>query len=538
MTTAQFVPDLASLHQHLAWTANRPQLGLDIRIASYADGVYAHINGARPVRLSDVDIDDTGVYVRQLSAMLAHYPAPVRINDRRIETKPYRDEPGIRVWQHDGNLLEYIPTFNTIIQGKGYPAILLDRILYELDTRPAEQNPPNDDYAGVLEYRVADGRDGQPHFARLTTYQILPGYRHDATDLADWSFREGYGAMPHRCLPPADVMHILAVSQRTPQEAAGTSFIHRHSGGSPQHGSLKRMANPHGQSAQVPHAYTTHAWPVPLVAFGQEIDIDQEDQQEQHVNLSIARALYAAPELALVPVRMPPGDPERPNVSCQVVTIITGAGATLELRRVPKDLNNVEFVPTDDAPTKWETGCRQITATLTVTEPDGNSRQVLLPMDAFLSGDIEDEEIWLTTDWTADRTDELKDLLILAYWPELEDPEHITECQYRKRAAAMAANLLQTAAEGLTLELTQLADSFWPLNRTSMQSIAYTARPRHSLIWQPEHSEDIPIWLTAAVAGQNPEADPQAVGQQARAILTDPDRLRQLRELLAITPAA
>ena len=537
MPTAQFVPDLPALHQHLAWPHNRPHLGLDIRIASATDGVYAHINDAEPVRLSDISSDDTEVYVRQPSAMLTHYPAPVRINDRPAATEPYRDEPGIRVSPNEGQLLAPDLTFNAIVRGKGYPAILLDRVLYELDTRPAETIPPNEDYAGALEYYVADRQDGQPHFARRTTYQILPCYRHEATDLAGWSFREGYGAMPHRSLPLADAMHMLAISQRTPQDYAGADFVRRHSNGSPPHGSLKRVPHPNVHRPRNPHTYTTGAWPLSLITFGQEVNIDQDNHQEQPVNLSVARCLYATPELSLVPVQMRSNDTERPNVTCQAVTVITAAGTVLELHRAPRG-RDFEFVLPGDAPTEWQTGCRQITTTLAVTDPDGTSRQVLLPMDAFLSGDVEEENIWLTADWTADRTDELKELLMLAYWPELEDPEHITEYQYRKRVAAMTGNLLQSPDEGLTLELGQLADQFSPPSDTSGQSIAWVARPRHSLIWQPEHNDDIPVWLTAAIAGRNPGAKPATVGQQARTILSDTSRFSQLQELLAILPGA
>ena len=537
MPTAQFVPDLAALHQHLACNPSQPQRNLDIRIASAPDGIYAYINDAGAIRLSDIGTEHTEVHFRQLWAMLCHYPAPVHINDRPIETKPYQHEPGIRVLQHQSSLLHPDPTFNTILQGKGYPAILLDQVLYELDTSPAAQKPGNADYAGALEYRIADHQDRQPHFARRTTYQILPTYRYQPADLTSWRFREGYGYQPHRCLPPADVMHVLANSQRTPQETAGADFIHQHSGGSPAHGRFQRLVHPQARKPDDPHTYTTRGWSLPLVTFGQQVNIDQDEQQEQPVNLSVARCLYATPELSLVPVQMRSHDLERPNVTCQAVTVITAAGAVLELHRAPRG-RDFEFVLPGGAPAEWETGCRQITATLAVTDPDGTSRQVLLPMDAFLSGDVEEENIWLTADWTADRTDELKDLLFLAYWPELEDPEHITYCQYRKRVAAMAGNLLQSPAKGLTLELKQLADEFSPLSDTSGQAIIWVARPRHSLIWQPEHSEDIPVWLTAAIAGLSPGAEPATVGQQARAILTDPVRLGRLQELLAITPAA
>ena len=191
--------------------------------------------------------------------------------------------------------------------------------MYELDTRPAEQDPPNDYYAGALEYHFADRRDGQSHFARLMTYQMLPSYRRDAADLTGWRFREGYGATPHRCLPPADVMFGLAASQRTPQEYAGVTVIQRHSGGSGPHGALQRVKYPHLPRPRHPQTYTTSAWPLPLIAFGQEVNIDQDNQQEQPINLSLARSLYATPELDLVPVRMRSCDPVRPNVTWQAV---------------------------------------------------------------------------------------------------------------------------------------------------------------------------------------------------------------------------
>ena len=239
------------------------------------------------------------------------------------------------------------------------------------------------------------------------TYQMLPSYRHKPADLAYWRFREGYGAMPHRCLPPADVMFVLAASQRTPQEYAGVTVIQRHSGGSGPHDALQRVKYPHLPRPRHPQTYTTSAWPLPLIAFGQEVNIDQDNQQEQPINLSLARSLYATPELDLVPVRMRSCDPVRPNVTWQAVTIITAAGAALELHRTPNS-RDIEFALQGDAPAGWETGCRQITATLAVTDAYGASHQALLPMGAFLSGDIEDEKIWLTADWTTDRKDELK----------------------------------------------------------------------------------------------------------------------------------
>ena len=121
MPTAQFLPDLAALHQRLAWCPDHARHSLDIRIASAADGVYAYINNAKPIRLSDISAEDTEVYVRQLSAMLVHYPTLVRINNRPVATEPYRDKPSMRVSKHDGSLLYPQTDIQRRHPGQGLP---------------------------------------------------------------------------------------------------------------------------------------------------------------------------------------------------------------------------------------------------------------------------------------------------------------------------------------------------------------------------------------------------------------------------------
>ena len=228
-----------------------------------------------------------------------------------------------------------------------------------------------------------------------------------------------------------------------------------------------------------------------------------------------------------MPASFSPTRTDRPKLSCDAVTVTNDDGATVELNRRPEGCG-FSFVPPDDADAQWQTDCRRITARLVVTEPDGNTRHVDLPLDDFLSGDLEDEYIWLTADWTADHTQHLRNLLFLAYWPDQDPPEYIDESRYRKTTAAMASNLLQGPADGMALELGQLADDFWPLNRAPGQAMVTACRPRHSLLWQPQHDPDIPVWLTVAIAGQNPGANTEAVRQQARSVLADPHRFTRL----------
>ena len=527
MPTASFQLDLPALHQRLAWNPDQPAERLDIRITADEHGIHAHINDIEPVHLSDIGVERTDTYRQQLARMLSHYPAPVQINGLPQATDPYHTTAGVRASQHRGNLLDPVQQNQAIIRGKGYPAILLNQVLYQLDTAPE-----HDDYAGVLEYRVLNQEDGQPHFARLSTYQITPAYRHDAPDLRAWQFQAGYGYMPHQCRPPADVMHTLAMSQREQQEREAAEFVRSHSKNGAPFGQPRRYAYPRLRNPETPYTYT-HGTAQPLVAFGQEVHIDPDAELEQAAALSIARGLYAAPSVGMVPVAFSPGRTDRPKVSCDAVTVTTTDGAAVELIRKP---GSCEFTtaPPDDADVHWQADCRRITARLIVTEPDGSTRHVDLPLDAFLSGDLEEEYIWLTADWTADHTQHLRNLLFLAYWPDQDPPEYIDDSRYRKATAAMASNLLQGPADGMVLELGQLADDFWPLNRAPGQAMVTASRPRHSLLWQPQHDPDLPVWLTAAIAGQNPQADAEAVGRQARAVLADPDRFSQLQELLAV----
>ena len=531
MPTASFQLDSPALHQRLAWNPDQPAERLDIRITADAHGIHAHINDAEPIRLSDIGAERTDTYRQQLARMLAHYPARVHINDLPQATDPYHTAAGVRVTQYRGNLLDPAPQLDAIIRGKGYPCILLNQVLYQLDT-----DPEQDDYAGVLEHRMLNREDGQPHFARISTYQVTPAYRHDAPDLRGWQFETGYGHMPHRCRPPADVMHTMAMSQRAQQEQEAAEFIRRHSKDGSPFGNPRRFASPRLRCPETPYTYT-HGSALPLVAFGQEVYIDPDAELEQATALSVARGLYAAPRAGLVPVAFSPARTDRAKVSCEAVTVTTAEGATVELNRRQEGCG-FSFVPPDDADAQWQTDCRRITARLVVTEPDGSTRHVDLPLDVFLSGDLEDEYIRLTADWTADHTQHLQNLLFLAYWPDQDPPEHIDESRYRKVTAAMAANLLQGPADGMALELGQLADDFWPLNRAPGQAMVIASCPRHSLLWQPPHDPDLPVWLTAAIAGQNPAADAEAVRQQATAILADPDRFARLRELLAIPTTA
>ena len=527
MPTASFQLDSPALHQRLAWNPDQPAERLDIRITADEHGIHAHINDTEPIRLSDIGAERTDTYRQQLARMLAHHPARVDINGLPQATDPYHTRACVRVSQYRGNLLDPGQQHEAIIRGKGYPCILLDQVLYRMDT-----DPEHDDYAGVLVYQVLNREDGQPHFARLTTYQVTPAYRHDAPDLRGWQFQTGYGHMPHQCRPPADVMHTMAMSQREQQEREATEFIRSHSKNGSPFGQPRRFAYPHFRVPETPYTYT-HGRTLPLVAFGQEVHIDPDAELDQATALSIARGLYAVPQAGLVPVAFSPTRTDRDKVSCDAVTVTTADGAAVELNRTQEGCG-FTFTQTDDADAQWQTNCRRITARLVVTEPDGSLRHVDLPLDAFLSGDLEDEYIRLTADWTADHTQRLRNLLFLAYWPDQDPPEHIDDIRYRKVTAAMAANLLQGPADGMALELGQLADDFWPLNRAPGQAMVAACRPRHSLLWQPQHDPDTPVWLTAAIAGQNPAADAEAVRRQAAAILSAPDRFSRLQELLAI----
>ena len=185
-----------------------------------------------------------------------------------------------------------------------------------------------------------------------------------------------------------------------------------------------------------------------------------------------------------------------------------------------------------------ETGCRAITAHLTVTDPDGSVRYADLPMNILCSGEVDYETVYLTNAWTPDRDDELEELLFLAYWPEHDPPEETSARQYREQAEALAITLLHGPTRGLMLELRQHSDNFYSQSGGPGLAAVMVANNRHSFIWQPRPDGDTPVWLTAAIAGQNPELSAVAVREHARRILNDPSRRETLRDLLKPSPDA
>ena len=529
-----FQPKLTRLHRAMAWRPD--QAGLTIRVHAADDGIHADVNGQN-FRLTDSLEQPPENLVRKFRRMLAHYPAPVVINDEPVDTTPYRTEFGLWFSAHNGDLMDP-GTASSHIRGPARTGILLDHVWYELGTHSAATD--HSDYA-FTHYAVPDQQDEQPHFARRTIYTVAPAYRwehipQNAPRHRRWEFRDTYSAIPYACCPPPDVMRQLAASQREPLEREALAVIRDHSGtepvGPPEHNS-KTYYNPRFENRS--HSNGRFA---PLVVYGTPAYVDHESKLDQATSHVIARALYATPTLDLVPVQHGHGDPARPVINCQTVTVMTAEGRTLTLTRATDGMRP-DFTPDDPKTWCWlETGCQHITAHLTVTDPDGSVRCANLPMDILCSGQMQAETIWLTTAWTPERVDELEDLLFLSFWPEYDPPEETTDRQYREQAEALATGLLQGQAEGLALEVRQHCDNFHPQNLPTQQAAVMVANHRHSLIWQPAPDDDTPPWLTAAISGQNPHLSAEAVHQQARRILDDAATRQLLHNILGPSPDA
>lgn len=528
----QFQPKLTRLHRALAWHPD--QTSLKIRVHPADDGINADVNG-QDFRLTDSLKQPQENLVRKFRRMLAHYPAPVIINDEAIATTPYRNEFGLWFSAYNGDLMDP-DRASSHIRGPARVGILLDHVWYQLDTHSTAAD--NSDHA-FTHYVVPDRQDGQPHFARRSLYTVAPTYRWEqipknAPQHRRWEFQDTYGDIPYACCPPPDIMRQLAASQRDPQEQEALAVIRAHAGaeptGEPERNS-KIYYNPTFENRS--HSNGRFA---PLVVYGTPAYVDHESKLDQATSHVIARALYATPTLDLVPVERGHGAPPHPVINCQTVTVMTGEGRTLTLTRATDGVHP-DFTPDDPKTWCWmETECRQITAHLTVTDPDGSVRYADLPMDILCSGQMQAETVWLTTAWTPDRGEDLGDLLFLAFWPEYDPPEETTDRQYREQTDSLATGLLKGMAEGLLLEVRQHCDNFHPQNLPAHQAAVTAANSRHSLIWQPAPNDDTPVWLTAAIAGQNPQLSAEAVRQQARQILEHPKTLQTLRHILTPSP--
>ena len=468
--------------------------------------------------------------------MLAHYPAPVTVNDEPVPTTPYQAEPGIRVSLHTGNLMDPGHSSGGYVQGNFRATILQDHVLYELGNHSTvgRQHP---DYQPA-DFAVPDHQDGQPHFARRVIYTVIPSYRSEGAPLTArknhrWEFKNTGGNSLFVCCPPPDVMRALALSQREQQEQDAAAIIKSHAGAETIGAPIR--PNTRAENAPDEHRSHTNGGSVPLLIYGTPAYVDLKlDQAASH---TVARALYDTPTLDVVPVQNH-RDLALPVISCEAVTVITGSGETLTLTRNHDGLKP-DFTPERSKARPWqETGCRAITAHLTVNAPNGSIRYADLPMDILCSGQVDFETVYFTSAWTPDRAEELEQLLFLAYWPEHDPPEDTTERQYQEQAEAQAITLLHGPTQGLRLELRQHCDNFYSQSSGLGLAAVMVANDRHSFIWQPRTEDDTPVWLTAAIAGQNPELSATAVHEHARRILDDPSRREMIRELLKPSPDA
>ena len=157
-------------------------------------------------------------------------------------------------------------------------------------------------------------------------------------------------------------------------------------------------------------------------------------------------------------------------------------------------------------------------------------------MTMFCSGGHETENIWLTDQWGPADVDELAEMLFEMYWPADDPPDWMRDDEYADRLHALAVTLLVNREEGVTQEVRELCNNFTPrsLPKDSPAAVFAACPPRHSLIWQPAPQEDLPSWLTAAVAGLNPGRAGEAVRRQARTIHEDPALMAWLRALLTV----
>ena len=259
-----FQPQLTHLHRALAWQPDGPNAaGLAIRVHAADDGIHADVNG-HDFRLSDNPQDIPDNHVRKFTAMLAHYPPPVTVNDEPVATTSYHAEPGIRVSRYTGDLMDPGHTSGEYIQGNFRATILQDHVLYELGNHSTvgRQHPDYQD----ADFAVPDHQDGQAHFARRIIYTVIPSYQSEGIPLTArknhrWEFLNTGGNSLYVCCPPPDAMRALVLSQREQQERKAAAVIKTHAG-------TKTIGEPIHTGMPDEHLSHSNGNAVPLVIYG------------------------------------------------------------------------------------------------------------------------------------------------------------------------------------------------------------------------------------------------------------------------------
>ena len=542
-----FLPDSRQLHRLLAYRPGRA--GVRIEIEERPEGIFATVDDEPAWQLTDAArppsyrIDNA---VKAFAAMMSHYPAPVIINGEPLATADSPPEPGLRVDYTYGNI-QRPAAGSKPIQGERGPVILMNGVRYRLGGHSSGNAGP-DAFQPVmaLGYLAADRQDEHPNYARTVKYTAWPAYRWDPTDeseleLTKFASQAEMGD-PNSCYPPAAALRALELSQLASQEwASRDAVMDRIRSGAAESANVtdveaaRYLLNPYGRFGSSFQAVNDHYnYGAELIPYNCVATVDRKRIHDPAVTYALARGLYGAPGLDLVPVAVGYGvEPPELDITCAGVTVTMANGATLFLE-AHRGGNIDDFTPTQNPEPQEVAGCRSIVAHIHVN--GDQDEDLSLPLTMFCSRRPRNGKHLADGPVGAGgrrrtRRDAVRDVLAGG-----RPPDWMRDDEYADRLHALAVTLLVNREEGVAQEVRELCNNFTPrsLPKDSPAAVFAACPPRHSLIWQPAPQEDLPSWLTAAVAGLNPGRPGEAVRRQSRTIHEDPALMAWLRALLTV----
>ena len=515
---------LDALHRKLAYRPGRRTLSIET--FRNDDDLLVCIDHAAPVKIP--------AYVN-LARMLAHYPAPVNCNGEPLELTPYRPEAGIAKSGYCGDIMDAQYQSRQPAAGPYQGVILLDGVLYGVGPCPDLEHDHR--FHSVTTYRVPDHQDGQPHYARNSEYCIRPNYRLWNDAGAGYRFEFTRCGSSIQCQPSVEA-YVALQPQRQRQDAAAAMLIRELTG-------VADLGAPTETNAytyrRMPDVYlSSHGDPVGLISYGIPVTVDLKCDMANAASHSLTKALYRNPAPNLVPVA-PREQAAVADVSCERITVVASDRQVIAVARAVSHHfdETAAGIPGLGDP---QTGARSITAHLTVTEPGGNSREVDIPLDIFCDGEMYEESVWLTDAWQPEHIDELRQILVQAYYDAGDGENYRDLGAYQDEMTVLATRLLRGNRQGFQTELQQVCDRFYPANSRRGIAIATAANARNIITWQPAGpaaENPPPPWLTAAIAANRPELDDHAVRRQACEIWDDESHRERLLDcLLRPAPAA
>ena len=511
------------LHQILRYTPERQRI--DVSVQPTVDGIsVTATDTALSAELPDANPAQLSLAVSIISNALRYYPVPAFVNGQKISRHDWPPDPAVSRTNFTEPVMATYSNGAYITEGLRYSAILVDGVLYQLhmDYRQPQVIWP----ALVHEYEFALDNPRHPQYSLLRRYSVSSHFRWDAA--ADPPVHYRFHTMT--CTPPPDTIYQLHTAQNHANVERAAAIVRADAGVSelppPRFKTPRQQHDDHYYAHSYNAAYPT----VPLAVHGQPVLINRSGQSNPPAMLAIADALYRG-QHPYVPVTPRPGR-QLPDVTASGFTVVHHDGSILEIAGSRHCVPRTEPRPGP---------ARSLTAHLLVQSPDAAAPERYdLPLDILPLGEWYEPWIQTTDAWTAERHDDLKDLLFNVYCDYDDQMSEDQQDRLANIAETKAVRILEGRRRAIATELQQFCNALIFNYHDPLCPGLLAQSSTHTLIWQPRRFPDAaasdadlaPPWVTAAVMSANPQAERDSVLAKADALWNNPESKAQLRQLL------